>query len=199
MYLRNLFVVFALFALTHLASAQYAQDIPPQTTTDSIPASPAREHPTPPVLVGYYGSLVASPVADIGTATHGGGMVGASLGGVVAHRTLRAFMFPGFDMELAAIHPLQPGQRTDGIFSFNLQPGFALKADQHVVPYLTAGYSRIFVSGNSLNFGAGVNLLPRNGSGHFVRIEARDYYTFASERQHLVTLRFAFCFTIPDV
>jgi hypothetical protein len=155
--------------------------------------------PKPPEVIAYYGSIFAGSTASIADATRGGGIVGASIGGLVAHRSLRAFTFPGFDMELAAVRPVQPGSALDGIFSFNLQPAWTNKSNT-VAPYLTAGYSRVFVSGNAINFGSGINLLTKAMADHhyFVRIEARDYYTFATQRQHLVNLRVAFCFGIPD-
>ncbi len=164
------------------------------------PPAAVRHRPKPPDFIGYYASLFAGPVASVASATQGGEFFGASLGGVVAHRSLRAFTFPGFDMELGAIKGVQPGSARDGIFSFDFQPAWTNRS-QTAAPYLTGGYSRVFASGNALNFGAGINPIPKGmaENGRFARIEARDYWTFASERQHLVTLRIAFCFGIPDV
>jgi hypothetical protein len=55
------------------------------------------------------------------------------------------------------------------------------------LPFATAGYSRLFGSGNALNFGGGLDY--RLNEHYAFRIEMRDYYLFASPRQHNIAFR----------
>ncbi len=164
------------------------------------PATPAKARPVQPEFLAYYASVFAGPVVSVADAAHAGRFVGVSFGGFVAHRTMRAFTFPGFDLELGGIQAVQPGAKSEGLFSVNLQPTWTNKAHT-VAPYMTGGYSRLFRSGNAINYGAGLNLIAPSlaAKGYFFRVEARDYYTFTDQRQHLVSLRVAFCFNFPDV
>jgi len=54
------------------------------------------------------------------------------------------------------------------------------------------GYSRLFETGHSLDYGLAL-ALPRHGKheddGKSLRIELRDYWTFATPTQHNVMIR----------
>jgi putative flippase GtrA len=61
------------------------------------------------------------------------------------------------------------------------------------LPLAIVGYSRLFETGHSLDYGIAL-ALPRPGKTHkddssSLRLELRDYYTFASPNQHNVMLR----------
>jgi len=60
-------------------------------------------------------------------------------------------------------------------------------------PFALVGYSRLFETGHALDYGVAL-ALPRTGKpkggGDSLRIELRDYWTFANPSQHNVFLRF---------
>jgi hypothetical protein len=63
-------------------------------------------------------------------------------------------------------------------------------------PFATAGYTRLFGTGNAVNFGGGFDY--RFNYAHAIRTEVRDYYSFASPTQHNVALRIGLVLYIPD-
>jgi len=60
-------------------------------------------------------------------------------------------------------------------------------------PFAIVGYSRLFETGHALDYGMAL-AIPRAGKkkhyGDSIRIELRDYWTFANPSQHNVFLRF---------
>jgi hypothetical protein len=67
------------------------------------------------------------------------------------------------------------------------------RAAKRYVPMAMLGYSRLFETGHALDYGLAI-ALPRLGkqknTGDSMRIEIRDYWTFANPAQHNVMLRF---------
>jgi hypothetical protein len=59
--------------------------------------------------------------------------------------------------------------------------------DWKFLPYASAGYTRLFGTGNAVNFGVGADYRFRKTQA--IRVDIRDYYSFASPRQHNVALR----------
>ena len=83
-----------------------------------------------------------------------------------------------------------------GLTSFDLM--FANKIPRRgLYPFATVGYTRMFVTGNALNFGFGVDI-GRNAYQRAVRIELRDYFLFTGPEQHVVGLRIGFGRFIAD-
>jgi hypothetical protein len=56
-----------------------------------------------------------------------------------------------------------------------------------ILPFATVGYTRLLGTGNAINFGGGIDY--RINHARAIRLELRDYYSFALPRQHNVALR----------
>ncbi len=64
------------------------------------------------------------------------------------------------------------------------------------LPFATAGYTRLFGTGNAVNFGGGFDY--RLSQTRAIRVEVRDYYSFSTPAQHNIGLRIGFVFYIWD-
>jgi hypothetical protein len=65
-----------------------------------------------------------------------------------------------------------------------------------LLPFASAGYTRLFGTGNAINFGAGVDC--RLSQTRAIRAEFRDYYSFSTPTQHNVALRVGLVIYISD-
>lgn len=69
------------------------------------------------------------------------------------------------------------------------------------VPLAFVGYTRMFETGHALDYGVAL-ATPRwrkpDGSGKSMRIELRDYWTFANPSQHNVMLRIGWMSDVAD-
>jgi hypothetical protein len=111
-------------------------------------------------------------------------------------RTLGKGIFPSPQFELGMVGPLPGGHPIDGFASVDAM--FANKIPhRHLYPSLTVGYSRMFVTGNAVNFGLGFDF-GKHEDKRLVRVELRDYYLFSGPRQHVFGLRIGFGKFIPD-
>jgi hypothetical protein len=92
-------------------------------------------------------------------------------------------------LELGLIGPIPHGHSADGMVSLNGVFETFLP-NSNALPFLTAGFTRIFATGNALNFGIGFD----HGIGksdRMIRFELRDYYQVSGTQQHLIVLRVA--------
>jgi hypothetical protein len=98
--------------------------------------------------------------------------------------------------ELGIVGPLPRGHVLDGLAGYDTM--IAQKIPYRgLYPFLTAGYTRFFVTGNAANFGLGLDFGPQN-SDRLTRIELRDYLIFTGPHQHILSLRIALGKLIPD-
>ena len=136
---------------------------------------------------GYANILVGSAVATGGGATKLVGAAAITVGGFELKPIKKGFgVAPA--LELGVIGPIPHGHAADGIVSLNAT--FETVPSRHdEFPFLTGGYSRIFVTGNALNFGVGLDLPYHQSDRRIVRIEIRDYYLATGPRQHILELR----------
>jgi hypothetical protein len=82
---------------------------------------------------------------------------------------------------------LPHGTKVDGLGSVNAM--FANRVtDRRLYPSFTLGYTRMFVNGNAVNFGVGVDF-GHDEYKRLFRVELRDYYLFTGPRQHVFGLR----------
>jgi hypothetical protein len=99
---------------------------------------------------------------------------------------------PQFELGLAG--PLPKGNKVDGLVSLDYM--FANEVPRwNAFPFVTVGYTRLFVTGNALNFGLGMDF---GSDERLVRIELRDYYLVTGPAQHVVGLRIGFGKLIAD-
>ena len=65
-----------------------------------------------------------------------------------------------------------------------------------LLPFASAGYTRLFGTGNAVNFGGGFDY--RLSNTRAIRAEVRDYYSFETPRQHNVALRVGLVIYLSD-
>ena len=139
-----------------------------------------------------YTNIFAGAAATISPATHPAVTAGITFGQYAA-RPARITPVPQF--ELGIIGPLT-NHPLDGFVSADYM--FATKIPQlNLYPSITAGYTRLFVTGNAINFGIGLDL-GRAQSSVLTRIELRDYLLLSSTPKHIVGLRIGLGKLIPD-
>ena len=84
-----------------------------------------------------------------------------------------------------------------GALDLRSDAGHAVKRQGIVpVPFFTAGYTRLFGTGNAVNYGGGVDLAF--GRLHAVRFEVRDYHSLSGPHVHNIAVRVGFVMYIPD-
>jgi len=64
------------------------------------------------------------------------------------------------------------------------------------IPFASAGYTRLFGTGNAVNFGGGVDY--RLSNTRAIRAEIRDYYSFSTPTRHNVALRIGLVIYLSD-
>jgi len=172
--------------LTFGAIAQTPPPAAPSTTT--ILDDPGWDYDT----FGYVNVFAGPLVATGGGATKLAGTAGITVGEYQVRPLGKAVP----EIELGIIGPIPRGHDIDGLASFNLH--FATAVPHHnLIPFVTGGLSRIFVSGNALNFGIGFEHSVRE-SDTVLRFELRDYYLSTGPQQHLIALRVSLGSIISD-
>jgi hypothetical protein len=101
----------------------------------------------------------------------------------------------GFLFEAGAVMPWSHLTSSSAILSANYSAAWSLDKSQRFLPFATVGYSRLFGTGNALNFGAGLDY--RLSDIHAIRVEARDYWV-PERSTHDVALRIGWVIYLPD-
>lgn len=73
------------------------------------------------------------------------------------------------------------------IFSANYAASWQAKSMPRLLPFATVGYTRLFGTGNALNYGGGLDILTKGKNA--LRLEVRDYQEFTPPHRHNVALR----------
>ena len=116
-----------------------------------------------------------------------GGKNGTAGGYIAVYDTgsIRRVANSGFMLDLGLIGPV-PRNPVDGVFSvnylttYNTRSGPYAYSQRQIFPFATVGYSRLFATGNALNYGGGILLrYSKRGTSDNVpgvRFEYRDYW-----------------------
>ena len=143
-----------------------------------------------------YANVFVGPAAATGDGTTKATFSGGLTFGQYFARPLGKGLVASPQFELGVIGPLPHGYPLDGLASVDFM--FANKLPhRNLYPFLTGGYTRMFATGNAVNFGLGLDLGVKN-SDTLVRIELRDYYVFTGPEQHVVGLRIGLGKLIAD-
>jgi hypothetical protein len=107
----------------------------------------------------------------------------------------------GYSVEGGYLAPWARLKSGSGFFSFDYMPSWHFghatpDASWKFLPYVSAGYTRLFGTGNAMNFGVGADYRFRKTQA--IRVDIRDYYSFASPRQHNVALRIGWVIYLWD-
>lgn len=65
-----------------------------------------------------------------------------------------------------------------------------------LLPFASAGYTRLFGTGNAINFGGGLDYRPNPNEA--IRFEVRDYYSFAQAGAHNIGFRVGWVLYLED-
>jgi hypothetical protein len=65
-----------------------------------------------------------------------------------------------------------------------------------LIPFASTGYTRLFGTGNAVNFGGGFDY--RFSQTRAIRVEVLDYYSFSTPAQHNVGLRVGYVVYLWD-
>ena len=107
--------------------------------------------------------------------------------------------FPtGFLLEGGYAGPWNRFSAGSAIFSANYMAAFDLTSNNQprFLPFVTAGYTRLFETGNGVNFGGGVDFL--RASSFALRVEMRDYLRVNGPSEHNLAIRIALVKYIRD-
>jgi hypothetical protein len=102
----------------------------------------------------------------------------------------------GFLLEGGYIGPWASLKTGSALFSANYIARWKLARSEKFLPFVTTGYSKLFDTGNAINFGGGVDY--KLGPTYAIRIEVRDYYAFSETRKQNVALRIGWVIYLPD-
>ena len=102
----------------------------------------------------------------------------------------------GFFVEGGYVGPWSRPKAGSAILSVNYVASWVARSKPSFLPFATAGYSRLFGTGNALNIGGGLDYLLSNTRA--IRIEVRDYAAFTTPRQHNIAVRVGLLIYISD-
>jgi hypothetical protein len=163
-----------------------------------------RKSPPELLLVGMLallgGSCFGQDYADPRFVLFGGAGVttGPQVGGLQYGASfevappVRHGQFPfGFLLEGGYIGPLNSLRSPSSgaaLFSANYLVAFHRKFKSiDALPFVTGGYTRLFGTGNAVNYGGGVDLVVKPNRA--VRFEVKDYLRLSGPKEHDVALR----------
>jgi len=172
--------------------------IKPSTVVSKAPPKAICKKADENYTAGPFGGYFVGSALSHATYDKGGFTAGGMYGWLTGTRGWSAFKEPGLAFELGVIGPIQNERPVDGIFTFNMEPTFVTNRARYGRTFLTAGYSRLFITGNAVDFGGGLDLHYSQKSARFLRVSVRDYYTFADRQQNNVTLRIDFLKFLAD-
>lgn len=127
---------------------------------------------------------------------------GASIGATTLKPTLQCgglISGPFFDLEAGAMGPQATKSNTSGYLSANAWAPLIRARElgnKFGVPLLVGGYTRMFETGNALDYG--VAFAHPIDKAHSLQFEVRDYRVFGSPDQHNVMFRMVWLLGLPD-
>jgi hypothetical protein len=177
--------ILLLLAAPGMAAAQGSKE-----PEDSVPDAPNLG------ADAAYLNVFVGPAASVKSGVGQGSFTsGVTFGEYYARKFGRGIAAsPQFELGLVGGLPHSP--YVDGLFSIDEM--ISSKIPHHALyPSITVGYSRLFVTGNAINAGIGIDFGKREYK-RLMRIEVRDYYVLTSPQQHIVGLRIGFGKLVPD-
>jgi hypothetical protein len=101
----------------------------------------------------------------------------------------------GILFEAGAAVPWSNLNSSSAILSVDYSAAWSLDKSQRFLPFATLGYSRLFGTGNAMNFGVGLDY--RLSHIRAIRVEARDYWV-PERSTHDVALRVGWVLYLQD-
>jgi hypothetical protein len=99
----------------------------------------------------------------------------------------------GFLLEGGYTGPVNDLVNGSALFSINYVAQFLAARHKPLTAFATAGYTRLFGTGNALNYGGGINVYIKDQE-RAIRFEVRDYFRISGAREHSVAFRIGYLF-----
>jgi hypothetical protein len=150
-----------------------------------------------PMQYGLFGGAgLANPSIH---ASHGSLHLGVSMDMVPTsnYPERKHFVLGGISFEggyAGAVNDLGNGS---AFASFIAGPEFIISHHNRMTVFANGGYTRLFGTGNALNFGSGLNIYFKD-SRRALRFEVRDYWHIAHHPDHNVAFRIGYLICIED-
>jgi hypothetical protein len=158
---------------------------PTQTPSQTVPPLPAPPQPSRDYDLDGQASVFAGAGAQVSNRQSlAAWQLGATIGIVVPNT------YFGMSFEGGYVGPWSRPRAGSAIFSANYVSQWDSSARSRFKPFLTVGYTRLFGTGNAVNYGAGFDY--HLDASHAIRIEVRDYYSPTDQIQHNVAVRIGF-------
>jgi hypothetical protein len=173
-------LIFTIATLAQIASAQ-------------TPSAAQIKAPAPPPTVGAYDWFARA------------GLVcgaGASYSAIATRPTVQCggiLSGPLFDLETGVMGPQANQSSVSGYLSTNLWTPlipFEDLGNRHGVPLAIGGYTRMFQTGNALDYG--LAFAHPIDQSHSIQFEVRDYWAFSNPHQHNVVFRVVWLVGLSD-
>ena len=130
-----------------------------------------------PKFVAFAGAgAMATPAHSLGEMQVGAGFEGSAPN-----------HWFGLGIEGGYVGPFFRLKAGSGVLSLNYIPSWKVDENGQYLPFATVGYTRLFGTGNALNYGGGLDF--RLNYRHAIRFEVRDYYAPGRPAQHNVAFR----------
>ncbi len=165
-----------------------------------LPAMACAQTPTPPAPTpapdstghGAYDLLYRAGL------TCGGGASESSVSVKPTMQCGAGFTFlPFLNLETGVMGPQANRSPVSGYLSTDLVlPLVSRKTAKHDFPLFVGGYTRMFETGNALDYG--LAFAHSIDSSHSIQFEVRDYWANANPAQHNVVFRVVWLVGVPD-
>ena len=144
-----------------------------------------------PNLALFAGAGITNTAGPVHGAVHFGG----DLDQGVPWRPSRPIFPVGYLFEGGYIGPVNSFRAGSAIFSLNYlgRLRFSDDPDARLTTFVTGGYTRMFGTGNAVNFGGGVDWALAQNTG--IRLELRDYRRASGPAEHNFAIRIALLIT----
>lgn len=137
-------------------------------------------------------------ITNASDAVHGSFHFGADLDQGHTWSPSRPLFPVGYLFEGGYIGPTNSFAAGSAILSLNYLGKFKFsdKPDSKLTAFFTGGYTRMFGTGNAINFGGGLDYRISERTG--VRLEVRDYRRAGGPTEHNMAIRIALLKTLAD-
>lgn len=145
-----------------------------------------------PMQFGFFGGAgLTNPTR---TASHASVHLGGSMGMIGASDYHKEHtVVGGVSFEAGYVGPVNDLGNGSALLSANIFPELILSHHKRITAFATGGYTRLFGTGNALNFGVGFNFYIKDKK-RALRFEVRDYWHAGGLKEHNAAFRLGYLY-----